>query len=54
VYRAKHDMWSECRSHEIREMRKARVALPLIVTTGERRDTETVMRHSERDGWKST
>ena len=40
-------------SHAVREMRRARVALALRVTTGERRDTETVMRRSERGGWKS-
>jgi hypothetical protein len=40
-------------SHEVREMRNAEMALTLYVTTGERRDTETVMRRSERGGWKS-
>jgi hypothetical protein len=41
------------RSHAVREMRRATVARPLRVTTGERRDTETVKRRSERGGWKS-
>src|SRR5262249_16330261 len=41
------------RSHAGREMREARVALPLGGTNGGRRDTETVEGRSERCGWKS-
>jgi hypothetical protein len=41
------------RSHAVREMRRARVALALRVTTGELTEIERFMVSSERGGWKS-
>src|SRR5712692_9572273 len=53
-------------NREVREMRTAETVLSImrergrmdlrsrLRVTGERRDTETVMRRSERGGWKST
>jgi hypothetical protein len=40
-------------SHAVREMRRARVALALRVTTGELTEIERFMVSSERGGWKS-
>jgi len=40
-------------SHEVREMRKARVALALRMTTGELTEIERLTVSSERGGWKS-
>jgi hypothetical protein len=41
------------RSHAVREMRRARVALALRVTTGELTEIARFMVSSERGGWKS-
>jgi hypothetical protein len=41
------------RSHAVREMRRAQMALALRVTTGELTEIERLMVSSERGGWKS-
>jgi len=41
------------RSHAVREMRRAKMALTLSMTTGELTEIERLMVSSERGGWKS-
>jgi hypothetical protein len=41
------------RSHAVREMRRAKMALALSMTTGELTEIERLMVSSERGGWKS-